>query len=36
MEEGRDIFRNDTFGDEEFWGDLLRLHTAIRARNREA
>src|ERR1044072_2387292 len=29
MEEGRDTFRNDTFGDEEFWGDLLRLHTAI-------
>ncbi len=29
IEEGRDIFRNDTFGDEEFWGDLLRLHTAI-------
>lgn len=29
IEEGRDIFRNDTFGDEEFWGDLLKLHTAI-------
>src|ERR1044071_615725 len=29
IEEGRDTFRNDTFGDEEFWGDLLRLHTAI-------
>ena len=29
IKEGREIFRNDTFGDEEFWGDLLRLHTAI-------
>jgi hypothetical protein len=29
MEEGRDIFRNDTFGDEAFWGDLLQLHKAI-------
>jgi hypothetical protein len=29
IEEGREIFRNDTFGDEEFWGDLLQLHTAI-------
>lgn len=29
IEEGRAIFRNDTFGDEEFWGDLLKLHTAI-------
>ncbi len=29
IEEGREIFRNDTFGDEEFWGDLLKLHTAI-------
>ena len=29
MEEGRDIFRNDTFGDETFWGDLLQLHKAI-------
>ena len=30
IEEGREIFRNDTFGDEEFWGDLLQLHTAIK------
>ena len=29
MEEGRDIFRNDTFGDEAFWTDLLQLHKAI-------
>jgi cytochrome c5 len=26
---GRHIFRFDTFGDEEFWGDTLRLHEAI-------
>jgi mono/diheme cytochrome c family protein len=29
MEEGREIFRNDTLGDEAFWGDLLQLHKAI-------
>jgi hypothetical protein len=29
VEEGRQIFRFDTFGDEEFWGSLLRLHEAI-------
>ena len=27
--EGRRIFRFDTFGDEEFWGDKLKLHQAI-------
>ena len=27
--EGRRIFRFDTFGDEAFWGDTLRLHEAI-------
>ena len=27
--EGRRIFRFDTFGDEQFWGDTLRLHQAI-------
>jgi hypothetical protein len=27
--EGRRIFRYDTFGDEAFWGDALRLHQAI-------
>src|SRR2546425_4872452 len=29
IEEGRRIFRFDTFGDEAFWGDQLRLHQAI-------
>jgi len=29
MQDGRDIFRNDTFGDEAFWSDLLQLHKAI-------
>jgi hypothetical protein len=29
MEAGRDTFRNDTFGDEAFWGDSLQLHKAI-------
>jgi len=29
MENGRHIFRFDTFGDEAFWGDSLRLHQAI-------
>jgi hypothetical protein len=28
-EEGRQIFRFDTFGDEAFWGDSLQLHQAI-------
>lgn len=27
--EGRQIFRFDTFGDEAFWGDQLKLHRAI-------
>jgi hypothetical protein len=27
--QGRGIFRFDTFGDEAFWGDTLRLHDAI-------
>ncbi len=27
--QGRDIFRFDTFGDEQFWGDTLHLHQAI-------
>lgn len=27
--EGRETFRFDTFGDEAFWGDQLRLHRAI-------
>ena len=29
IEEGRRIFRFDTFGSEAFWGDTLRLHEAI-------
>lgn len=29
IEEGRTTFRFDTFGDEAFWGDQLRLHEAI-------
>jgi len=29
LTEGRDTFRFDTFGDEAFWGDTLRLHEAI-------
>ena len=29
LQEGRDIFRFDTFGDEAFWGDQLQLHQAI-------
>jgi len=30
IEEGRQTFRFDTFGDEDFWGGVLRLHEAIR------
>jgi hypothetical protein len=29
LAEGRNTFRNDTFGDEAFWGDTLQLHRAI-------
>jgi hypothetical protein len=29
LDKGRRVFRFDTFGDEEFWGDMLRLHQAI-------
>src|SRR5215510_9240153 len=29
MRHGRQIFRFDTFGDERFWGDTLKLHQAI-------
>jgi hypothetical protein len=29
IEEGRHTFRYDTFGDQAFWGDTLRLHEAI-------
>jgi hypothetical protein len=27
--QGRDIFRHDTFGDQDFWGGTLQLHRAI-------
>jgi hypothetical protein len=27
--QGRRIFRHDTFGDEAFWGDILKLHQAV-------
>jgi cytochrome c5 len=29
LREGKQTFRFDTFGDEAFWGDMLRLHQAI-------
>ncbi|MCE8427088.1 MAG: hypothetical protein J5U19_01685 [Candidatus Methanoperedens sp.] len=29
IQEGREIFRHDTFGDEAYWGDTLKLHQAI-------
>ncbi len=29
IDEGRQIFRFDTFGDQAFWGDSLKLHQAI-------
>ena len=29
MAQGRDTFRYDTFGDEQFWGDTIHLHRAI-------
>src|SRR5262245_63857881 len=29
IDDGRRIFRHDTFGDEDFWGGSLRLHQAI-------
>ena len=29
IDEGRRVFRYDTFGDEAFWGDQLQLHRAI-------
>src|ERR1700704_3581505 len=33
-EQGRNIFRTDTFGDQDFWGGTLQLHRAIEgARN---
>ena len=32
IERGRSIFRRDTFGNEAFWGEALRLHEAIAGR----
>ena len=32
FEQGRRIFRFDTFGDEAFWGDTIRLHDAIQGK----
>lgn len=29
LAEGRQIFRFDTYGDESFWGDTIKLHQAI-------
>ena len=29
LNEGRQVFRFNTFGDEKFWGDSLQLHKAI-------
>jgi len=29
LREGRRVFRSDTFGDQAFWGDALKLHQAI-------
>src|SRR5215831_19094041 len=29
IQDGRNIFRYDTYGDEAFWGDALQLHQAI-------
>lgn len=31
VDQGRQIFRFDTFGDEAFWGDTLRLHQLVAA-----
>ena len=33
MEQGKQIFRYDTFGDEDYWGGKLRLHQAIQGRS---
>ena len=32
LTEGRQIFRFDTFGDEAFWGDTIKLHQAIQGK----
>jgi hypothetical protein len=33
VDQGRQVFRFDTFGDESFWGDTLHLHKAIEGAN---
>jgi len=33
LRNGRQIFRYDTFGDQAFWGDTLKLHQAIAGAN---
>ena len=33
MEQGKQIFRYDTFGDETYWSDKLKLHQAIQGTN---
>jgi cytochrome c peroxidase len=33
LRDGRQIFRYDTFGDQAFWGDTLKLHQAIAGTN---
>ena len=33
MEQGKQIFRYDTFGDEAYWSDKLKLHQAIQGTN---
>src|SRR5438094_2343787 len=33
LKNGRHIFRFDTFGDQAFWGDTLKLHQAIEGAN---
>src|SRR5215469_4485359 len=33
LDQGRKIFRYDTFGSEAFWGDALQLHKAIAGAN---
>src|SRR5687767_14736894 len=29
IKQGRETFRHETFGDEGFWGDTIRLHQAV-------
>jgi len=34
LKNGRNIFRFDTFGDQAFWGDTLKLHQSIEGADR--